>query len=31
VTVVYTIRDGRIFEAEFFPDHKDAFEAAGLG
>ena len=29
LTVVYTIR-GRILEAEFFQDHKDALEAAGL-
>jgi ketosteroid isomerase-like protein len=31
VTVVYTIRDGRVLEAEFFPDHTDALDAAGLG
>ena len=29
-TVVYTIGGGRILEAEFFPDHKDALEAAGM-
>ena len=30
VTVAYTIRDGRILEAKFFPDHNEALEAAGL-
>lgn len=29
-TVVYTIRGGRIREAEFFRDYTEAFEAAGL-
>jgi uncharacterized protein len=30
VTVVYAIRDGRILQADFFPDHAEALEAAGL-
>jgi ketosteroid isomerase-like protein len=30
VTVVYTIGGGRILEAEFFPNHTEALEAAGL-
>ena len=30
VTVAYTIRGGHILNAEFFPDHNEALEAAGL-
>jgi ketosteroid isomerase-like protein len=30
MTVVYTIRGGHIREAEFFQDHDEALEAAGL-
>jgi ketosteroid isomerase-like protein len=30
LTVVYTVRGGRILEAEFFRDHDQALEAAGL-
>ena len=30
VTVAYTIKGGRILEAQFFRDHTEALEAAGL-
>jgi uncharacterized protein len=30
LTVVYTVRGGRIVEADFFRDHDEALEAAGL-
>jgi hypothetical protein len=30
LTVAYTIRGGRILNAEFFPEHNEALEAAGL-
>ena len=30
VTVVYTVRSGRIAAIEFFRDHPEALEAAGL-
>jgi ketosteroid isomerase-like protein len=30
LTVVYTVRAGRILEADFFRDHDEALEAAGL-
>jgi ketosteroid isomerase-like protein len=30
VSVVYTVRGGRILEADFFRDHAAALEAAGL-
>src|SRR5919109_1396767 len=29
LTVVYTVREGRILEADFFRDHGEALEAAG--
>jgi hypothetical protein len=30
LTGVYTVRNGRIFGLEFFRDHAEALEAAGL-
>jgi ketosteroid isomerase-like protein len=29
-TLLYTVRNGRVFGLEFFPDHDEALEAAGL-
>jgi len=30
MSCAYTIRKGKIFEQEFFWDHKDALEAVGM-
>ena len=30
VTTIYTVRDGKVREVEFFWDHDEALEAAGL-
>ena len=30
-TFVYTVRHGRIYGLEYFPDHEEALKAAGLG
>ena len=30
VTTIYSVRDGKVREVEFFWDHAEALEAAGL-